>query len=104
MRQTLEQFLGPSCAQYLADLHATDRQSHLIHYVWTHESGPVTPAEADAFCFHEFSCLPNAVEPTAPAENVLQAFMRKMKQIYMYELQDYSDQTALIEAYKYFAW
>ena len=47
MRQTLEQLLGPSCAQYLADLHATDRQSHLIHYVWTHESGPLTPAEAD---------------------------------------------------------
>ena len=42
MRQTLEQLLGPSCAQYLADLHATDRQSHLIHYVWTHESGPLS--------------------------------------------------------------
>ena len=67
MRQTLEQLLGPSCAQYLADLHATDRQSHLIHYVWTHESGPLTPAEADAVCFHAFSCLPKAVEPTAPA-------------------------------------
>ena len=35
MRQTLEQLLGSSgsCAQYLADLHATDRQSHLIRYV-----------------------------------------------------------------------
>ena len=74
-RQTLEQLLGPSCAQllgpscaqYLADIHATDRQSHLIHYVWTHESGPLTPAEADAVCFHAFSCLPKAVEPTAPA-------------------------------------
>ena len=31
MRQTLDQLLGPSFAQYLADLHATDRQSHLIH-------------------------------------------------------------------------
>jgi hypothetical protein len=67
MRETLEQLLGPSCAQYIADIHATDRQSHLIHYIWTHESGPLTPAEADAVCLHAFSCLPKAVELTAPA-------------------------------------
>ena len=55
MRQTLEELLGPSCVQYLVDLHAMDRQSHLIHYIWTHESGPLTPAEADAVFFHAFS-------------------------------------------------